>query len=133
MPSGDQPGAPGPAPARRPCTLRVAVLTNDARGERPAAATSSREPSGDGAIWPPTPSPRRSGLPTAFLLRYGLTGYSRRRSADTHSRPALSKAAPAASLTLTRRSRRPAPRPTIATRLPVSGTAPSAPSREIAI
>src|SRR4051812_49833486 len=114
MPSGDQPGAPGPAPARRPWTLRVAVVTNDARGDAPAAATSRREPSGDGAIWPPTPRPSFSGLPTAFLRRYGLTGYSRRRVVETHRRPALSNAAPAASLTFTRRSRRPAPRPTIA-------------------
>src|SRR3954464_15996010 len=126
MPSGDQPGAPGPAPARSPCTLRVAGVTNDARGERPAAATSSREPSGDVAICPPTPRPRRSGLPTAFLRLYGLTGYRRRRVVETHSRPALSNAAPVASLTLTRRSSRPAPRPTIATRFAASGPAPRA-------
>src|SRR3954469_20421086 len=132
MPSGDQPGAPGPAPARSPCTLREDGVTNDARGEGPAAAPSSREPSGDGAIWPPTPSPSFSGLPTAFLRRYGATGYSRRFVVETHSRPALSTAPPAARLTFTRRSSRPAPSPTIATRLPASGTAPSAPSRDTA-
>src|SRR3954464_11923624 len=111
MPSGDQPGAPGPAPARRPWTFRVAGVTNEARGDRPAAATSRREPSGDVAICPPTPRPRRSGLPTAFLLLYGLTGYRRRRVVETHSRPAVTSLLPGASLTLTRRSSPPAPRP----------------------
>src|SRR3954463_12766796 len=101
MPSGDQPGGPGPAPAGGPWTLRVAGVTNDARGDAPAAATSRREPSGDAAICPPTPRPSFSGLPTAFLVRYGLTGYRRRRLVETHRRPAPSKAAPAASLTFT--------------------------------